>query len=31
MIKIRAIRTKADYEAALARIDVLMDAETGHA
>lgn len=29
MIKIRAIRTKADYEAALARIDVLMDAETG--
>lgn len=29
MSKIRAIRTKADYGAALARIDVLMDAETG--
>src|SRR5690242_17350475 len=29
MSDIRAIRTKADYEAALARIDVLMDAEMG--
>ena len=27
--KIRAIRTQADYEAALARIDALMDAEAG--
>lgn len=29
MSKIRAIRTEADYEAALARIDKLMDAEPG--
>jgi HTH-type transcriptional regulator/antitoxin HigA len=29
MSNIRAIRTEADYEAALARIDVLMDAEPG--
>jgi HTH-type transcriptional regulator / antitoxin HigA len=29
MSKIRAIRTEADYEAALARIDALMDAEAG--
>jgi HTH-type transcriptional regulator/antitoxin HigA len=27
--KIRAIRTEADYEAALARVDVLMDAQLG--
>ena len=27
--KIKAIRTEADYEAALARIDALMDAEPG--
>src|SRR5258708_9013620 len=29
MSKIQAIRTEADYEAALARIDALMDAELG--
>ena len=29
MSKIRAIRTEADYQAALARIDALMDAEIG--
>jgi HTH-type transcriptional regulator/antitoxin HigA len=29
MSKIRAIRTESDYEAALARIDVLMDAQLG--
>jgi HTH-type transcriptional regulator / antitoxin HigA len=29
MSKIRAIRTEADYTAALARIDALMDAELG--
>jgi HTH-type transcriptional regulator / antitoxin HigA len=29
MSKIRAIRTEADYEAALARIESLMDAEAG--
>jgi HTH-type transcriptional regulator / antitoxin HigA len=29
MSKIQAIRTEADYEAALARIDALMDAEPG--
>jgi HTH-type transcriptional regulator / antitoxin HigA len=29
MSKIRAIRTEADYEAAIARIDELMDAEAG--
>ncbi len=29
MSKIQAIRTEPDYEAALARIDVLMDAEPG--
>lgn len=29
MSKIRAIRTEADYKAALARIDALMDAELG--
>ena len=28
-MSIKAIRTEADYEAALARIDALMDAETG--
>jgi HTH-type transcriptional regulator/antitoxin HigA len=27
--KIRAIRTEADYEAALARVDALMDAQLG--
>jgi len=29
MGKIKPIRTEADYEAALARIDTLMDAEAG--
>ena len=28
-MSIKAIRTEADYEAALARIDALMDAELG--
>ena len=29
MSRIRAIRTETDYEAAMARIDELMDAESG--